>query len=378
MKIGLLSDRCRVRAASACWTAAVDLLQRQGYHGTGLNELLERSGAPRGSLYHYFPGGKEQIGAEAIARAGGQVAAAVVHLLRAKPSVADAVEALAGLLAAGLEASAFERGCPVATTALEVTPRSEPIRAAAQASFESWLAPLRERLEATGFEPRAGGAARRPHHRRARGRARAGPRAAECRRAARSRAPAAPAPATPGGLMQQLTMTADRQVEWWDVPAPALQGPGEALVRPLAVALCDLDQPILRGDAPDPGADRHRPRVRRRGDRGRRRRARASRRATASSSPSRSPAARARAAAAGQTGDCTSVPPRSMYGFGAFGGDWGGALSDLVRVPFADAMLVAAPAGHRARRAGQRERQHPRRLAHRRAAPRRSARAPTC
>jgi TetR/AcrR family transcriptional repressor of lmrAB and yxaGH operons len=132
--------------------AAVDLLQRQGYHGTGLNELLERSEAPRGSLYHYFPGGKEQIGAEAIARAGEQVAAAVAHLLRAKPSVADAVEALAGLLAAGLEASDFERGCPVATTALEVTPGSEPIRAAAQASFESWLAPLRERLEAAGSD----------------------------------------------------------------------------------------------------------------------------------------------------------------------------------------------------------------------------------
>jgi TetR/AcrR family transcriptional repressor of lmrAB and yxaGH operons len=132
--------------------SAVDLLQRQGYHGTGLNELLERSEAPRGSLYHYFPGGKEQIGAEAITRAGGQVAAAVVHLLRAKPSVADAVQALAGLLAAGLEASNFERGCPVATTALELTPRSEPIRAAVQASFESWLAPLRERLEAAGFD----------------------------------------------------------------------------------------------------------------------------------------------------------------------------------------------------------------------------------
>jgi TetR/AcrR family transcriptional repressor of lmrAB and yxaGH operons len=132
--------------------AAVDLLQRQGYHGTGLNELLERSEAPRGSLYHYFPGGKEQIGAEAISRAGDQVAAAVAHLLRTNPSVPDAVEALAGLLAAGLEASDFERGCPVATTALEVTPRSEPIRAAVQASFDRWLALVRERLEATGFE----------------------------------------------------------------------------------------------------------------------------------------------------------------------------------------------------------------------------------
>ena len=53
--------------------------------------------------------------------------------------------------------------------------------------------------------------------------------------------------------MRQLTMTADRQVEWWDVPEPALRGDGEALVRPLAVALCDLDQPILRGEAPIPG-----------------------------------------------------------------------------------------------------------------------------
>ena len=134
MKIGLLSARCRRPSRERLLDSAVDLLQRQGYHGTGLNELLERSEAPRGSLYHYFPGGKEQIGAEAIARAGGQVAAAVAHLLRAKPSVADAVEALAGLLAAGLEASDFERGCPVATTALEVThaQRADPRGGAGQ------------------------------------------------------------------------------------------------------------------------------------------------------------------------------------------------------------------------------------------------------
>src|SRR4051812_15885193 len=125
--------------------SAVDLLQRQGYHGTGLNELLERSEAPRGSLYHYFPGGKEQIGAEAIARAGDQVAAAVVHLLRAKPSVADAVEALAGLLAPGLEASDFERGCPPATTAPQGTPGGEPLPAAGAARLQSSRGPPRQR-----------------------------------------------------------------------------------------------------------------------------------------------------------------------------------------------------------------------------------------
>src|SRR4051812_44011145 len=113
--------------------AAVDLLQRQGYHGTGLNELLERSEAPRGSLYHYFPGGKEQIGAEAIARAGEQVAAAVAHLLRAKPSPADAVEALAGPPPPRPPGSGFQRGRPVAAPAPEGTPPRGPNPAAGQA-----------------------------------------------------------------------------------------------------------------------------------------------------------------------------------------------------------------------------------------------------
>ena len=144
--------------------------------------------------------------------------------------------------------------------------------------------------------------------------------------------------------MQQLTMTADRQVEWWDVPAPALRGPGEALVRPLAVALCDLDQPILRGDAPIPGpiAIGHEfvAEVTEVGDDVRA--VAPGDRVVVPFQISCGACARCRA---GQTGDCTSVPPRSMYGFGAFGGDWGGALSDLVRVPFADAMLVKAPPG---------------------------------
>ena len=50
--------------------------------------------------------------------------------------------------------------------------------------------------------------------------------------------------------MRQLTMTEARDLEWRDVPEPALESAGQALVRPLAVALCDLDQPIIRGEAP--------------------------------------------------------------------------------------------------------------------------------
>ena len=57
------------------------LIEKQGYHATGLNEIIRESGAPKGSVYYYFPGGKEQIGAEAILEAGKIIAAR----LRAQP-----------------------------------------------------------------------------------------------------------------------------------------------------------------------------------------------------------------------------------------------------------------------------------------------------
>ena len=65
-------------------------------------------------------------------------------------------------------------------------------------------------------------------------------------------------------------MTESRDLEWRDVPEPALESAGQALVRPLAVALCDLDQPIIRGEAPIPGPIALGPRMRG-GGRGRRR-----------------------------------------------------------------------------------------------------------
>ena len=141
--------------------------------------------------------------------------------------------------------------------------------------------------------------------------------------------------------MRQLTLTEERAVQWHDVPDPVLEGPREALVRPLAVALCDIDQPIIRGEAPFPGpiALGHEcvaEVVEAGSDVG----FRPGQRVVVPFQVSCGECERCRR---GQTGDCLSVPERSMYGFGAFGGDWGGVLSDLVRVPFADHMLVPLP-----------------------------------
>src|SRR3954452_5377691 len=55
-----------------------------------------------------------------------------------------------------------------------------------------------------------------------------------------------------GTAMRSLTVTEDRVVDWHEVADPRIQGPGEAIVRPLAVALCDLDRPIIIGEPPVP------------------------------------------------------------------------------------------------------------------------------
>jgi threonine dehydrogenase-like Zn-dependent dehydrogenase len=142
--------------------------------------------------------------------------------------------------------------------------------------------------------------------------------------------------------MRQLTMSEERAVEWRDVSEPELEGPREALVRPVAVALCDLDQPILRGEAPFAGpiALGHEfvAEVVSAGDEtglevGQR-----------VVVPFQISCGRCGRCRRGQTGDCEAVPPYSSYGFGVFGGAWGGGLSDLVRVPFADFMPVPLPA----------------------------------
>lgn len=143
--------------------------------------------------------------------------------------------------------------------------------------------------------------------------------------------------------MRQLTLTEDRRVEWLDAPDPLLREANDAIVRPLAAALCDLDLPIIRGQAPFPtpialGHEFVAEVV-----------------ATADMTeiepgarvvvPFQISCGECERCARGQTGDCLTVPKMSTFGFGQFGGDWGGALSDLVRVPFADHMLVEVPAG---------------------------------
>jgi TetR/AcrR family transcriptional regulator, lmrAB and yxaGH operons repressor len=126
------------------------LLERQGFHGTGLNQILEESGAPKGSMYFHFPGGKNQLAAEAIS-------AAADHIERALRTHegGTALEAIDGYLVrmtSWLQASGFSGGCPIATTALEVGPTTSELGDACDAAFERLIARVSGWLEADGFD----------------------------------------------------------------------------------------------------------------------------------------------------------------------------------------------------------------------------------
>ena len=133
--------------------AAAELLRKRGYAATGINEILALSGAPKGSLYHYFPGGKEQVAAEAVRHAGAKVRATLDELATRHGSAADVLRAYGALLAGWMARSAFTDGCPIATTMLEVAPARAEITAAGRQAFEGWQQVFAEGLVREGRAP---------------------------------------------------------------------------------------------------------------------------------------------------------------------------------------------------------------------------------
>ena len=140
--------------------STAELFRRQGYAGTGVKAILAASQAPYGSLYHFFPGGKEELGVAAL-RAGGVTYRELVEALL--PTRRGRGGRHPGLLRRRRRdggATGYADACPIATVALEVASTSEPMREAAAEVFESWLAVLAERFEEAGIarrpRPRAG------------------------------------------------------------------------------------------------------------------------------------------------------------------------------------------------------------------------------
>jgi AcrR family transcriptional regulator len=134
---------------------AVQLIRMQGVSGTGLRDVVARAQAPRGSLQHYFPGGKEQLVGEAIGWAGDFAAAQVSLFLEALPRRRPSAlfEAMAGQWRQELGRTGFGRGCPLVATVADAA-ANDRIREAARQAFEHWQEPIAAALTEMGVPAR--------------------------------------------------------------------------------------------------------------------------------------------------------------------------------------------------------------------------------
>jgi TetR/AcrR family transcriptional repressor of lmrAB and yxaGH operons len=139
-------------------SATLRLLRRRGVHGTGLQEILDESGAPRGSLYFHFPGGKDQLVEEAVALAGQRGERWMRRCLDASPTVARAFASMLEEYAALLQASAYSEGCAVAAVALDLGSGADGLQAACGLALEGWVALLAAGLRGEGLPAEEAGA----------------------------------------------------------------------------------------------------------------------------------------------------------------------------------------------------------------------------
>jgi TetR/AcrR family transcriptional repressor of lmrAB and yxaGH operons len=137
--------------------AAVRLFRRQGYAGTGLNDIVDQSGAPKGSLYYYFPGGKSSIAIAAVEEAGRRVAQTVAQLAGETRTTGELIKGHARLLAGWMRQSGFRDGCPITTVLLELAPAERGVAQAGRDAYAARLAILTEKLVADGYSPERAG-----------------------------------------------------------------------------------------------------------------------------------------------------------------------------------------------------------------------------
>ena len=126
--------------------ATAELFRRQGYAGTGLKQVVAEAQAPFGSLYHHFPGGKQQLADEVLRAGGAFFQALVTAVYDEQPTPEASVRAVFAGAAETLVATGFQDACPIATVALEVAGTDEVLRRATAEVFEQWTVALTERL----------------------------------------------------------------------------------------------------------------------------------------------------------------------------------------------------------------------------------------
>jgi len=131
---------------------AAELFRARGYHGVGLTEILNESGAPKGSFYYHFPNGKEELALAVIENGGRFVSKFINESFQNAQSVEDAVARFTSGIAYAFKDSGYSLGCPITSILLELTPTDETIRIAANHAFETWIEKMVEQSTQFGIQ----------------------------------------------------------------------------------------------------------------------------------------------------------------------------------------------------------------------------------
>jgi TetR/AcrR family transcriptional repressor of lmrAB and yxaGH operons len=143
----------RVSDAKSRFTDTAALLfRRRGYNGVGLAEIIEAADAPKGSFYHHFPGGKEELAEQALRRSAGRFGKTVDQVFGEAGSFAQGVETLYGMVAGWFEGSDWRDGCPMTSIILDTVPSSTRIHEATREALDGWVGSIAGHAERFGVE----------------------------------------------------------------------------------------------------------------------------------------------------------------------------------------------------------------------------------
>lgn len=127
------------------------LIEKQGYHATGIKQILAESEAPKGSLYYYFPEGKDELVEEAIFCTGNMIARRLQEVMGAHDHAAQAVPAFLRQLSQHVHEAGYQAGGPITAVALEAASTNERLNTACRQVYQLWQAVIEEKLLASGY-----------------------------------------------------------------------------------------------------------------------------------------------------------------------------------------------------------------------------------
>lgn len=131
--------------------AASDLIENQGYHATGMNEIVRESGAPKGSIYYYFPEGKDSITAEAVTHSGKVLADRIRTNIDAGEALPESLRKFLETIAHYIEISEFTSGGPLTIVASETATTNEPLNQICREAYAEMIEAFQLKLESSAI-----------------------------------------------------------------------------------------------------------------------------------------------------------------------------------------------------------------------------------